>query len=230
MPPSNNQERKRGGSLEASGLWPPWPRRRQQGHRATVTLNDPANRSKGWSFLWSASWAWSRVSFPSYRFWGSLRPGGGSGALYGGYEPAPRSGPVPLPASEKAAWGGCASRRCRRCFSRTAAELIQATIPQSGARPIRREQRLDRLTRSNSRGQQRVPAGGSPHPGQCGCGGVRPARKPWAIGRSIRHASFATADSPTLFRYGEKISIAVKFEGMPEDPRPAPWHRLSPLP
>jgi DNA helicase-2/ATP-dependent DNA helicase PcrA len=55
-----------------------------------------------------------------------------------------------------------------------------------------------------------------------------PAR-PWAVGDQLRHANFGDGTITHLFGSGEKISIAVKFEGMgPKilDPRLAPIEPL----
>ncbi len=47
----------------------------------------------------------------------------------------------------------------------------------------------------------------------------------WAVGDLLRHSAFGEGRVTHLFGSGEKVSIAVKFEGMPPkilDPRLAP--------
>ena len=55
------------------------------------------------------------------------------------------------------------------------------------------------------------------------------AGKTWAVGDRLRHSSFGEGHVTHLFGSGEKVSIAVKFEGMgPKilDPRLAPIEPL----
>ena len=99
---------------------------------------------------------------------------------------------------------------------------MQGDIPRSGGAAIRREQRLDRLTRVD-RGQpttSTAPANAvrrrqaGPAPG-----------KSWGVGDQVSHASFGIGEITHTFGSGEKVSIAVKFAGMgPKilDPRLAP--------
>jgi DNA helicase-2/ATP-dependent DNA helicase PcrA len=57
-----------------------------------------------------------------------------------------------------------------------------------------------------------------------------PARS-WAVGDRLRHASFGEGQVTHLFGAGEKVSIAVKFQGMGAkilDPRLAPIESLDP--
>ena len=56
------------------------------------------------------------------------------------------------------------------------------------------------------------------------------AARSWAVGDRLRHAAFGEGHITHLFGSGEKVSIAVKFEGMgPKilDPRLAP---IEPIP
>jgi DNA helicase-2/ATP-dependent DNA helicase PcrA len=58
----------------------------------------------------------------------------------------------------------------------------------------------------------------------------RAPTRSWAVGDRLRHASFGEGTITHLFGSGEKVSVAVKFEGMgPKilDPRLAP---IEPLP
>jgi DNA helicase-2/ATP-dependent DNA helicase PcrA len=103
-------------------------------------------------------------------------------------------------------------------------DLLQGDVPGSGGAALRREQRLERLTRIDRPESRRVQGGGE--------GGVpanavrrRAAARPWAVGDRLRHAAFGEGHVTHLFGSGEKVSIAVKFEGMgPKilDPRLAP--------
>ena len=101
-------------------------------------------------------------------------------------------------------------------------------MPRSGGAALRREQRLERLTRVDRNDSQRVASGGAsgapanavrrrqagPAPG-----------KSWSVGDQVVHASFGVGEITHTFGSGEKVSIAVKFAGMgPKilDPRLAP--------
>jgi DNA helicase-2/ATP-dependent DNA helicase PcrA len=105
--------------------------------------------------------------------------------------------------------------------------LVQGDIPRSGGAAIRRENRLERLTRVD-----RDPVGDTGVPANAVR--RRAARagdgKAWAVGDRLVHSSFGEGIVTHLFGSGEKISIAVKFVGMPPkilDPRLAPIQRLS---
>jgi DNA helicase-2/ATP-dependent DNA helicase PcrA len=111
--------------------------------------------------------------------------------------------------------------------------LVQGDLPGSGGAAIRREQRLDRLTRVDRDDSRRVQEGGAA--GQP-ANAVRrrlagpAASKTWAVGDRLLHSSFGEGHVTHLFGSGEKISIAVKFEGMgPKilDPRLAPIEPLA---
>ena len=108
-------------------------------------------------------------------------------------------------------------------------ELVQGDIPRSGGAAIRREQRLDRLTRVDRDDTRRVAAGGMPaNAVRRRSAGPAPG-KTWAVGDRLRHASFGEGFVTHLFGSGERISLAVKFEGMgPKilDPRLAPIEPL----
>jgi DNA helicase-2/ATP-dependent DNA helicase PcrA len=106
--------------------------------------------------------------------------------------------------------------------------LVQGDVPRSGGAAIRREQRLERLTRVDRDESRRLGRGGvddipanavrrrsaAPEPGRV-----------WAVGDRLRHSSFGEGLVTHLFGSGERVSIAVKFEGMAPkilDPRLAP--------
>jgi DNA helicase-2/ATP-dependent DNA helicase PcrA len=136
-------------------------------------------------------------------------------------------------ASERRLWGGMREPAVPSVFlSELPEELIQGDLPRSGGAAIRREQRLERLTRVDREESRRVAAGGETagpanavrrrHPGPN-------AGQDWAVGDRLRHASFGEGTITHLFGSGEKVSVAVKFEGMgPKilDPRLAPIEPL----
>jgi len=128
-------------------------------------------------------------------------------------------------ASERRLWGGMREPAVPSVFlSELPPDLLQGDVPGSGGAALRREQRLERLTRIDRPESRRVQGGGE--------GGVpanavrrRAAARPWAVGDRLRHAAFGEGHVTHLFGSGEKVSIAVKFEGMgPKilDPRLAP--------
>jgi DNA helicase-2/ATP-dependent DNA helicase PcrA len=108
-------------------------------------------------------------------------------------------------------------------------ELLQGDVPRTGGAALRREQRLERLTRVDRAESRQVADGGT-----AGVPGNavrrRAASRTWAVGDLLRHSSFGVGTVTHLFGSGEKISLAVKFSGMgPKilDPRLAP---IEPLP
>ncbi len=128
-------------------------------------------------------------------------------------------------ASERRLWGGMREPAVPSVFlAELPEELVQGDIPRSGGASIRRDNRLDRLTRVDRDDVQRTAAGGA---GGAPANAVRrraPART-WAVGDLLRHSAFGEGQVTHLFGSGEKISLAVKFEGMgPKilDPRLAP--------
>jgi len=132
-------------------------------------------------------------------------------------------------ASERRLWGGMREPAVPSVFlAELPEELVQGDIPRSGGASIRRDNRLDRLTRVDRDDVQRTAAGGA---GGAPANAVRrraPART-WAVGDRLRHSAFGEGQVTHLFGSGEKISLAVKFEGMgPKilDPRLAPIEAL----
>jgi DNA helicase-2/ATP-dependent DNA helicase PcrA len=126
-------------------------------------------------------------------------------------------------ASERRLWGGMREPAVPSLFlSELPEELIQGDVPRSGGAAIRRENRLERLTRVDrpSAGEATQPANAVRRRG---------TSKTWAVGDRLLHSSFGEGHVTHLFGSGEKISIAVKFEGMgPKilDPRLAPIEPL----
>ena len=132
-------------------------------------------------------------------------------------------------ASERRLWGGMREPAVPSLFlSELPPELLQGDLPRSGGAAIRREQRLERLTRIDRPESRQVEAGGEAGSPANAVRRRAPARR-WAVGDRLRHASFGEGHVTHLFGSGEKISIAVKFEGMgPKilDPRLAPIEPL----
>jgi DNA helicase-2/ATP-dependent DNA helicase PcrA len=127
-------------------------------------------------------------------------------------------------ASERRLWGGMREPAVPSVFlSELPPELVQGDIPRSGGAALRREQRLERLTRVDREESQRL-ADGSVSTAANAVRRRAPS-KCWAVGDQVHHANFGDGTITHLFGSGEKISIAVKFEGMgPKilDPRLAP--------
>jgi len=217
MPPSKQQKTKKKegafrGPLGRGGgpfSWPlpPLAATRQQGHRrptgSTLMTLTPARAGVSCG---PASWAWSR-SLPSYRSWRNPPPGGRSGASLRGYKPAP--GAAVLSHRERRSGAACASPAVPSVFLSELRRRPRAASPRGGGVHPAGKQRLDRLNFGSSEDSQRGPSRWQrPQPRPMRCGG-RGAGRTWAIGDQLRHASSATARSPTLFGSGEKISIAV---------------------
>ena len=121
-------------------------------------------------------------------------------------------------ASERRLWGGMREPAMPSMFLSELPEgLVQGDVPRSGGAALRREQRLERLTRVARNDSQRVASGGAsgapanavrrrqagPAPG-----------KSWSVGDQVVHASFGVGEITHTFGSGEKVSIAVKFAGM----------------
>lgn len=136
-------------------------------------------------------------------------------------------------ASERRLWGGMREPAVPSVFlSELPPELIQGDVPRSGGAAIRREQRLERLTRVDRDDSRRVAEGGAAGAPANAVRRRQPgpaAARDWAVGDRLRHASFGEGLVTHLFGSGQKVSIAVKFEGMgPKilDPRLAPIEPL----
>ena len=111
-------------------------------------------------------------------------------------------------------------------------DLIEEEIPLSGGTSLRRDKHLERLTRigrtsvsntflanqdSPNNSVRRRHSG--PYPG-----------KSWAVGDQVMHSIFGQGKVTHVFGSGEKISIAIKFEGMSPkilDPRLAPLKSIN---
>jgi len=133
-------------------------------------------------------------------------------------------------ASERRLWGGMREPAVPSVFlSELPEALLQGDIPRSGWAAIRREQRLDRLTRVDREESRRVAGGGEAGAPTNAVRRRSGVSRNWAVGDRLLHSSFGEGTVTHLFGSGEKISIAVKFEGMgPKilDPRLAPIQPL----
>jgi DNA helicase-2/ATP-dependent DNA helicase PcrA len=120
-------------------------------------------------------------------------------------------------ASERRLWGGMREPAVPSAFlAELPEELIQGDMPRSGGTALRREQRLERLTRVD-----RSSASSSASPAS--------AAHTWQVGDRLVHDAFGEGKVTHLFGSGSKISVAVKFEGLPPkilDPRLAPVRPL----
>jgi len=123
-------------------------------------------------------------------------------------------------ASERRLWGGMREPTIPSVFlSELPEELIQGELPRSGGASLRREQRLERLTRVDRE---------SAKPKRPGFRS-QPAAHNWSVGERLSHDAFGEGTVTHLFGSGDKISVAVKFEGMGTkilDPRLAPIRPL----
>jgi DNA helicase-2/ATP-dependent DNA helicase PcrA len=128
-------------------------------------------------------------------------------------------------ASERRLWGGMREPAIPSVFlSEIPGALLQGDVPRSGGAALRREQRLERLTRVDREESRRVEAGGAAGVPANAVRRRTPSRT-WAVGDRLRHAAFGEGEVTHLFGSGERVSIAVKFAGMgPKilDPRLAP--------
>jgi DNA helicase-2/ATP-dependent DNA helicase PcrA len=125
-------------------------------------------------------------------------------------------------ASERRLWGGMREPAVPSVFLAELPEsLVQGDWPGSGGAAIRRDQRLDRLTRLD---RPEGTASASANAVRRRHAGHAPGRS-WTPGDRVLHTSFGEGQVTHVFGSGEKVSIAVKFSGMgPKilDPRLAP--------
>ena len=129
-------------------------------------------------------------------------------------------------ASERRLWGGMREAAVPSVFlSELPEALVQGDLPQSGGAALRRERRLERLTRVD-RDKPGSPPANAVRRRQAG---PAPGRS-WSVGDKVTHSSFGLGEITHTFGSGEKVSIAVKFAGMgPKilDPRLAPIQPVS---
>ncbi len=126
-------------------------------------------------------------------------------------------------ANERRLWGGLREPAVPSIFlSELPEELVQGDIPLEGGTHLRRDEKLERLTRidrENSRNSaERTKNNESAN-------AIRQRARKWLVGDRLVHSAFGEGEVTHLFGSGEKTSIAVKFKGMgPKiiDPRLAP--------
>ena len=124
-------------------------------------------------------------------------------------------------ASERRLWGGMREPAIPSAFlSELPEALIQGEIPRTGGASLRREQRLERLTRVD---REPAPRPAIPRRG-------KQITHQWTVGERLRHDAFGEGSVTHLFGSGDKVSVAVKFKGMGTkilDPRLAPIRPLN---
>tara|TARA_Y100001968_G_C19427320_1_gene755089 strand:- start:1299 stop:2729 length:1431 start_codon:yes stop_codon:yes gene_type:complete len=137
-------------------------------------------------------------------------------------------------ANERRLWGGIREPAIPSLFlSEIPTDLLEGDIPLSGGTTLRRDERLNRLTRVDRHYPERQ---GSLNNFNMPSNAVRrldQRDKPtheWKVGNFVRHFSFGEGVITHTFGNGPKQTIAVKFEGMgPKilDPRIAPIEPLN---
>ncbi len=132
-------------------------------------------------------------------------------------------------ASERRMWGGIREPAIPSLFlSEIPTELLQGDIPHTGGISIRRNNNLERLTRIDREEQEELN-----NPTLRGASNAirrrhnnRPGiSKSWSVGDQVMHVNFGKGEITHTFGSGNKMTIAVKFNGMgPKilDPRLAP--------
>ncbi len=132
-------------------------------------------------------------------------------------------------ANERRLWSGMREPAIPSIFlSEIPDELLEGDIPLSGGTTIRREERLNRLTRVD-RYSDKESSLISPKNAVRKRNSLPKPGKDWEIGDLVRHYSFGEGKVTHIFGNGEKKTIAVKFNGMgPKilDPRLAPIELL----
>ena len=124
-------------------------------------------------------------------------------------------------ASERRLWGGMREPAIPSAFlSELPEALIQGEIPRTGGASLRREQRLERLTRVD---REPAPRPATPRVSN-------QITHKWTVGERLRHEAFGEGSVTHLFGSGDKVSVAVKFKGIGTkilDPRLAPIRPLN---
>ncbi len=132
-------------------------------------------------------------------------------------------------ASERRLWGGMREPAIPSIFlSELPEKLLQGDMPQRSGIALRRSQNLDRLTRIDRGYGKSIH---SESAAEMPSNAVRrringpSLEKNWEVGDRVLHATFGEGKITHTFGSGERISIAVKFDGMSPkilDPRLAP--------
>ncbi len=128
-------------------------------------------------------------------------------------------------ASERRLWGGMREPAIPSLFlSEIPEELMQGDVQLTGGASLRREKRIDRLTRVdrvptqsiNSTNPQNAVRRKNANP---------TANQKWSVGDIVIHSAFGKGKVTHIFGSGQKISLAVKFKDLSPkilDPRLAP--------
>tara|TARA_B100000131_G_C17951737_1_gene546724 strand:- start:95 stop:895 length:801 start_codon:yes stop_codon:yes gene_type:complete len=132
-------------------------------------------------------------------------------------------------ALERRLWGGMREPAIASNFlSEIPSNLIEGDLPLTGGASLRRERNFERLTRvdrQNDNFDSRQPSAlGPSNAVRKTFSGPMPG-KSWSIGDKVVHSFFGTGEITHVFGKEEKISLAIKFDGMSPkilDPRLAP--------
>ncbi len=129
-------------------------------------------------------------------------------------------------ASERRLWGGLREPAVPSLFlSELPTELLKGEIPHSGGTSLRKESRLNRLTRVDREEQKSKREANAPSNAVRKLKADPSLNKKWAVGDRVVHSIFGEGEVTHIFGSNQRISIAVKFDGMSPkilDPRLAP--------
>ncbi|KGG13060.1 MULTISPECIES: UvrD-helicase domain-containing protein [Prochlorococcus] len=132
-------------------------------------------------------------------------------------------------ANERRLWGGMREPAVASIFlSEIPTKLLEGDIQLNGGTALRRDRHLERLTRVDRIGQtnnslnieKSFPSNAVRRKSSNPLKG-----RSWSVGDKIEHAAFGSGEVTHIFGSGEKMSIAIKFNGMSPkilDPRLAP--------
>ena len=128
-------------------------------------------------------------------------------------------------ASERRLWGGVREPAIPSLFlSEIPEELLQGDLQLSGGASLRRESKIERLTRVDRFDPKVIQSKNSKNAVRRTYSGPSPG-KTWSIGDMVIHSSFGKGQVTHIFGSGNKISLAVKFQNLSSkilDPRLAP--------
>ena len=132
-------------------------------------------------------------------------------------------------ANERRMWGGLREPAIPSVFlSEIPRDLIEGDLPQNSGIAIRRNNRLERLTRIDRENNNENSKGIPSNAVRRKFSGPRPDKE-WKVGDQIKHLSFGEGQVTHVFGTGQRKTIAIKFKGMgPKiiDPRLAPIEPL----
>ncbi|WP_320665065.1 UvrD-helicase domain-containing protein [Prochlorococcus sp. MIT 1223] len=128
-------------------------------------------------------------------------------------------------ANERRTWGGIREPAIPSLFlSELPRDLIEGDIPLTGGTALRRDKHLERLTRIDREEKLSQSQSYPKNAVRRRYSGPSP-EKAWKIGDKVIHNSFGIGEITHIFGSGEKISLAIKFQGLGAkilDPRLAP--------